>query len=136
LSPRPEPAAAEPDGPAAREHRDAVTQRVRVGITGLATVFLLTLLAAAIYSFFGTGDQHATLLANGVVVANAAGNSEEPPKEPLAELGVAPGGNVPKTPVTPAPGHAPAANPAPAQPQPAPPQTGQQQPSQPAAPSR
>jgi hypothetical protein len=84
------------EDPNAREQRDVVTQRVRVGITGLAAVFLLTLLAAAVFSFFGAGDQHATQLANGVVVTNAAAGNEEAPKEPLAELGVAPGGNTPK----------------------------------------
>jgi hypothetical protein len=77
-----------------REHRDVVMQRVRVGITGLATVFLLTLLAASIFSFLGQ-DDHTTKLANGTVVANTQ-VSTDPPKEPLAELGVAPGANTPK----------------------------------------
>lgn len=72
-----------------REHRDVVMQRVRVGITGLAAVFLLTLLAASIFSFLGQ-DDHTTKLANGAVVANTQ-TPPEPPKEPLAELGVAPG---------------------------------------------
>lgn len=72
-----------------REYRDVVMQRVRVGITGLAAVFLLTLLAASIFSFLGQ-DDHMTKLANGAVVSNAQ-MPPEPPKEPLAELGVAPG---------------------------------------------
>ena len=76
-----------------REHRDVVMQRVRVGITGLAAVFLLTLLAASIFSFLGQ-DDHTTKLANGAVVANAQ-LPPEPPKEPLAELGVAPGASTP-----------------------------------------
>ena len=76
-----------------REYRDVVMQRVRVGITGLAAVFLLTLLAASIFSFLGQ-DDHTTKLANGAVVANAQ-MPPEPPKEPLAELGVAPGAGTP-----------------------------------------
>lgn len=89
-----------------REPRDVVMQRVRVGITGLATVFLLTLLAASIFSFLGQDDR-TTRLANGAVVGNGQASSE-PPKEPLAELGVAPGANTPNA--TPAPkmtGHPP-----------------------------
>lgn len=77
-----------------REHRDVVMQRVRVGITGLAAVFLLTLLAASVFSFLGQDDR-TTKLANGAIVANAQ-TPPEPPKEPLAELGVAPGASTPK----------------------------------------
>ena len=76
-----------------REHRDVVMQRVRVGITGLAAVFLLTLLAASIFGFLGQDDR-TIKLANGAVVANTQ-VSAEPPKEPLAELGVAPGAGTP-----------------------------------------
>lgn len=77
-----------------REHRDVVTQRVRVGITGLAAVFLLTLLAASIFSFLGQDDR-TIKLANGAMVVNTQAPSE-PPREPLAELGVAPGASTPK----------------------------------------
>ena len=77
-----------------REHRDVMMQRVRVGITGLAAVFLLTLLAASIFSFLGQ-DERTTKLANGAIVANTQSSSDQP-KEPLAELGVAPGANPPK----------------------------------------
>ncbi|WP_238995724.1 hypothetical protein [Sphingomonas solaris] len=67
-------------------------QRVRIGLTGLACVFLLVLLAAA---FFGlTNDERR----NGpLVVTPASAPAEnslaavESPREPLAELGVAPG---------------------------------------------
>jgi cobalamin synthase len=76
-----------------REPRDAIMQRVRVGLTGLAAVFLLTLLAASILGMLGQDDPRATRLANGSVAANMAAT----PKEPLAELGVAPGANVPPT---------------------------------------
>jgi hypothetical protein len=62
-------------------------QRVRIGLTGLACVFVLVLLAAA---FFGLarpqGDEigdHGTA---------AAADNGAAPKEPLAELGVTPGG--------------------------------------------
>ena len=61
-------------------------QRVRIGITGLAVVFLVVLLAAAIVGFRAkerAGEN------NSVAGANA---SDAPPADPLAELGVAPGG--------------------------------------------
>ena len=60
--------------------------RVRIGLTGLACVFLLVLIAAALF-----GNQRAI--------------RRSLPEEPLAELGVTPGG-------------APAAKPAPAKPVP------------------
>ena len=64
-------------------------QRVRIGLTGLAFVFLLVLLAAV----FTSPSSEAPITANsieqgmapGQPQANAAG-----PQEPLAELGVAP----------------------------------------------
>ena len=58
-------------------------QRVRIGLTGLAFVFLLVLLGAAI-SRWSAGD----VGTNGGAVA---ANNEAEPNEPLAELGVAPG---------------------------------------------
>ncbi|MBV9840481.1 MAG: hypothetical protein JOY99_02915 [Sphingomonadaceae bacterium] len=61
---------------------------MRIGIMGLAGVFLLVVLAAALYSLFG--KPHAPLIGNAAATDNAA----DAPKEPLAELGVAPG-NVP-----------------------------------------
>jgi len=72
-------------------------QRVRIGLTGLAAVFLLVLLAAA---FFGLISKETTVKTDStgkvVTVAppppggDAAASSQ--PKEPLAELGVTPGG--------------------------------------------
>lgn len=61
-------------------------QRVRIGITGLAVVFLVVLLAAAIVGFHSKTK---------VDEANvAAGNSSQAaPSDPLADLGVAPGGS-------------------------------------------
>jgi hypothetical protein len=62
-------------------HRAETTaQRVRIGLTGLAFAFLLVLLGS-IVSHSGRDD-------NSVATANEAANT---PKEPLAELGVAPG---------------------------------------------
>jgi hypothetical protein len=83
---------ADDSDPPPRDQRDAVMQRVRVGLTGLAAVFLLTLLAASILGMLGQ-DEHGTRLANGALSNGAAADA---PKEPLAELGVAPGGNQPK----------------------------------------
>jgi hypothetical protein len=57
-------------------------QRVRIGLTGLAFVFLLVLLGAAI-SRWGQDE--------GANNAMAEANAETEPTEPLAELGVAPG---------------------------------------------
>ena len=57
-------------------------QRVRIGLTGLAFVFLLVLLGAAISRW---GEDPAAN--NNVIEVNA----DAEPTEPLAELGVAPG---------------------------------------------
>jgi hypothetical protein len=59
-------------------------QRVRYGLTGLAIAFLLVLLGSVI-SRASRDDGPSP------AVANAAANDQEP-NEPLAELGVAPGG--------------------------------------------
>lgn len=69
-------------------------QRVRIGLTGLAFVFLLVLLGAVFTSPSAeepiTTNMIETQLSGGNrVVAPASGEAE--PKEPLAELGVAPG---------------------------------------------
>jgi hypothetical protein len=57
-------------------------QRLRVGLIGLASVFLLVMLATVFVHRAG-GDQPS---ANEAAAANAAA-----PSDPLAELGVAPG---------------------------------------------
>ena len=58
-------------------------QRIRIGLTGLAFAFLLVLLGSAV-SRSGDDGRSANAL------EQAAANSE--PNEPLAKLGVAPGG--------------------------------------------
>jgi hypothetical protein len=70
-------------------------QRVRVGLTGLATVLLLIGVASAIFS---SADKEAPVLADGAsrseVVANMTdgltGNAAQAKDEPIAELGIAP----------------------------------------------
>lgn len=62
-------------------------QRVRIGITGLAVVFLVVLLAAAIVGFPSEDESDTTGSAS-----NAALSSRPTPSDPLADLGVAPGG--------------------------------------------
>jgi len=61
-------------------------QRAQIGITGLAVVFLVVLLAAAVVGFRSDNS------ASSNTTADATANSSDEPKDPLAELGVAPGG--------------------------------------------
>lgn len=73
--------------------RRARIQRVRVGLTGLAFVFVLVLLAAAILSSAVVAPDHdhaGAPMPAGTPPATATANIEEP-REPLAELGVVPG---------------------------------------------
>ena len=69
-------------------------QRVRIGLTGLAFVFLLVLLGAVFTSPSNeapiTPNLIETQLSGGNQAVLPAANAAEP-KEPLAELGVAPG---------------------------------------------
>jgi hypothetical protein len=69
-------------------------QRVRIGLTGLAFVFVLVLLAAV----FTKASQEEPITANtieqqraGAQPAGPGAANDAQPKEPLAELGVAPG---------------------------------------------
>jgi hypothetical protein len=62
----------------------STAQRIRIGLTGLAFAFLLVLLGSVISR---SRDDNAP-----PVPANAEANAAEP-SEPLAELGVAPGGS-------------------------------------------
>lgn len=70
-------------------------QRVKVGMTGLAFVMLLIGLASAIFSSASREPVPATAAdgAKPELIANLADvplSADEPVKEPLAELGVAP----------------------------------------------
>ena len=73
---------------------DKQAQRVRVGLTGLACVFLLVMLAAVFLRATGADSS-----AGHNVIASAP-KAAEAPNEPLATLGVAPGSPAP-TPATP-----------------------------------
>jgi hypothetical protein len=64
-------------------------QRVRIGLTGLAFVFLLVLLAAIVSSPTNEAPITANSIEHGLENAAAPDNGAEP-REPLAELGVAP----------------------------------------------
>lgn len=60
-------------------------QRVRIGLTGLGFVFVAVLLATALA---GTPESETPVTANSGAALNGQADT---PKEPLAELGVAPG---------------------------------------------
>ena len=67
-------------------------QRVRIGLTGLAFVFVLVLLAAVFTSPSDEPPITANSIEQQLVPGNALANAAEAePREPLAELGVAPG---------------------------------------------
>ena len=70
-------------------------QRVRIGLTGLAFVFLVVLLAAVFTSQSAEEDPITPNLLEqqrtGVPAVPATVAEETKPAEPLAELGVAPG---------------------------------------------
>jgi len=72
-------AEAEADGKTAVNER---VQRVRIGLTGLAFVFVLVLIGAAITNWSDTPPTANQMIAN-------AAPAE--PNEPLAEIGAAPG---------------------------------------------
>lgn len=85
-------------------------QRVRIGLTGLAFVFLAVLLAA-VFTSEPAGETPITpnlieQQQNGAAPQQAGGSGAAAPTEPLAELGVAPGNadsNAAQPPATPAP---------------------------------
>jgi hypothetical protein len=68
------------------DHAGTTAQRVRIGLTGLAFAFLLVLLGSVISR---SSDDRSP--AEKAADVNAVANEE--PSEPLAELGVAPGGS-------------------------------------------
>ena len=93
-------------------------QRVRIGLTGLGFVFVAVLLATALT---GTPENEPPVDSNSAVPG--ADQQAEAPKEPLAELGVAPGNadvnqSVPDAAPTPTPTPAPAPQAAPPAPNP------------------
>ena len=64
------------------QHAGSSAQRIRIGLTGLAFAFLLVLLGSIISRSSHDGSTNS---------ATQAATNE--PSEPLAELGVAPGGS-------------------------------------------
>jgi hypothetical protein len=66
-------------------------QRVRIGLTGLAFVFLLVLLATVLVRPSAEPPLSANTVGGARSATGAGGNSNGEPTEPLAELGVAPG---------------------------------------------
>lgn len=67
-------------------------QRVRIGLTGLAFVFLLVMLATALVRPSNEAPLTANLIEQQKAGDGSDGNDgSAEPKEPLAELGVAPG---------------------------------------------
>lgn len=68
-------------------------QRVRIGLTGLAGVFVLVLFAAAFFRVVSNEPSVSTDSTGNVVIVQVDNTLADagPPKEPLAELGVAPG---------------------------------------------
>ncbi|MFT8797483.1 hypothetical protein [Zymomonas mobilis] len=74
-------------------------QRIKVGLTGLAGVVLLVSFAAFLLSLAPKEDQTAAM-ANSEVEMDMNGRvnldvlEKDPPRDPLAELGVSPGGSV------------------------------------------
>ena len=89
-------------------------QRVRIGLTGLAFVFILVLLGA-VFSRSPTNESPITgnmierqLTGNHAASGDPALANEAVPQEPLAQLGVAPG-NADQNGVAPAAGAAPGA---------------------------
>jgi hypothetical protein len=71
-------------------------QRVRIGLTGLAFVFILVLLGA-VFSRSPTSEAPITgnmierQLGNQATPPAASGDNQALPREPLAQLGLAPG---------------------------------------------
>lgn len=65
------------------------TQRVRIGLTGLASVFLVVMLGAV----FSRASDERPITANGIEAAGQSvpSTNSVAADEPLAELGVAPG---------------------------------------------
>jgi cobalamin synthase len=93
-----------PNGPLRRDNRQEPMHRIRVGVTGLAAVILIVLLAAAIAT---SVRRTAGLSARGATASlpidgkSAGPKTVDPNAEPLAQLGVAPAANDRKDTATP-----------------------------------
>ncbi len=89
----------------------AGNQRVRIGLTGLASVFLAVLLAAV---FTGRTREEAPITPNGMVPSGPGATTlpvpqaQSPPEEPLATLGLTPSNPDSNTAAAPAPNGPPA----------------------------
>ncbi|MFT9100358.1 MAG: hypothetical protein ABF461_00700 [Zymomonas mobilis subsp. pomaceae] len=74
--------------------------RIKVGLTGLAGVILLVAFAAVLLTLAPKEDNQTSVALNGDIAATVNGRvnldalEKEPPHDPLAELGVSPGGNI------------------------------------------
>ncbi|MDB5700223.1 MAG: hypothetical protein JWL66_422 [Sphingomonadales bacterium] len=94
-----------PNSPLRRDNRQEPMQRIRVGVTGLAAVILIVLLAAAIAT---SVRRTAGLSARGATASlptdakSTSSKTVDPNAEPLAQLGVAPAANDRKDPAVPA----------------------------------
>ena len=87
-----------------KQNGQDLSQRVRIGLTGLACVFLLVLLGAILIKSVNDSQGSGSSVQQGSSGNGpSAGNEQEAPREPLAELGVAPG-NAPDTETKPASG--------------------------------
>lgn len=69
-------------------------QRIRIGLTGLAVVFVIVMIAGALVR--GASNETPVIQPAGIAeppaaqITNKSGEANKPVSEPLAELGVAP----------------------------------------------
>jgi len=77
----------------APDTKDNRMQRVRVGVTGLAAVMLMATLAAAVASGVARNVVSERPPGSSNALVSAAENTIDSTAEPLAQLGVAPGGS-------------------------------------------
>lgn len=68
-------------------------QRIRIGLTGLAFAFLLVLLGSVISRSGEEAERASRTPAENQAISEAEAQAEAEPDEPLAKLGVAPGGS-------------------------------------------
>lgn len=75
--------------PPMNQNGQDLIHRVRIGLTGLACVFLLVLLGSVFLKLVREGE--ASRPPEPVTADSVKSAEAEEPKEPLAELGIAPG---------------------------------------------